>query len=229
MKGIIFDFNGTMFQDSHLHEEAWIHMVKKYSTSEITDEDILHNIHGRTNKEILTYFISEELTNENIADLSEEKEEFYRQLCLNHPDQLKLTTGLIPTLNKLKETAIPITIATATVEKNVDFYFEIFHLDQWFDRTLVVFDDGSFPGKPAPDIFLIAAKKLSLAPEECVVIEDAFSGLTAAKKAKIGKVIAIDAFGKNKQTFIEANLCEDGLIQDFTNIFSLLEEKMPTL
>ena len=53
MKGIIFDFNGTMFQDSHLHEAAWVHMVKKYSKGELTEHDISVNLHGRTNKEIL--------------------------------------------------------------------------------------------------------------------------------------------------------------------------------
>ena len=40
MKGIIFDFNGTMFQDSHLHEEAWVHMVNKYSKGSLSEEDI---------------------------------------------------------------------------------------------------------------------------------------------------------------------------------------------
>ena len=50
MKGIIFDFNGTMFQDSHLHEEAWVHMVNKYSKGSLSEEDILLNLHGRTNK-----------------------------------------------------------------------------------------------------------------------------------------------------------------------------------
>ena len=41
MKGIIFDFNGTMFQDSHLHEEAWVYMVNKYSNGSLREEDIL--------------------------------------------------------------------------------------------------------------------------------------------------------------------------------------------
>ena len=70
MKGIIFDFNGTMFQDSHLHEEAWVHMVNKYSKGSLSEEDILLNLHGRTNKEILNYFISDSLSEEEISKLS---------------------------------------------------------------------------------------------------------------------------------------------------------------
>ncbi|PJN90397.1 HAD family hydrolase [Bacillus sp. mrc49] len=221
MKGIIFDFNGTMFLDSHIHEEAWFYMVKKYSPKAISDTEILLNIHGRTNKEILTHFISKELTNAQIEKMSFEKEAYYRELCLKNKDELKLTNGLVDMLNQLKASGMPITIATATVKENVQFYFDIFQLDQWFDFDKVTFDDGSFPGKPEPDIFIIAAKKLGLLPIECLVIEDAFSGLTAAKKAGIGKIIAIDPFGKNRSLFEEKHLGSDGIITDFTKFFEV--------
>lgn len=145
MKGVIFDFNGTMFQDSHLHEKAWFYMVKKYSPKAISDEDIFVHIHGRTNSEILTYFISGDLTNEEIKRMSFEKEAYYRELCLENKDELKLTKGLIGVLNHLKKSEMPMTIATATVKENVEFYFDVFHLGQWFDFDKVTFDDGSFP------------------------------------------------------------------------------------
>lgn len=127
MKGVIFDFNGTMFQDSHLHEKAWFFMVKKYAPKTISDDDIFVNIHGRTNSEILTYFISGDLTNEEIKKLSFEKEAYYRELCLENKDELKLTKGLTGVLNHLKKSKTPMTIATATVKENVDFYFDVFH------------------------------------------------------------------------------------------------------
>jgi HAD superfamily hydrolase (TIGR01509 family) len=221
MKGIIFDFNGTMFQDSHLHEKAWFFMINKYSSKSITDEEILMNIHGRTNNEILTYFISENLTDQEIGELSFEKEAYYRELCLKNKKELKLTEGLVETLDQLKELGMPLTIATATVKENVEFYFEVFHLADWFDFNNVTFDDGSFPGKPEPNIFIIAAKKLGFEPSECLVIEDAVSGLTAAKKAGIGTIIAIDPFGKNRSLFQEKQLGSGGIITDFTNFFEV--------
>ncbi|MBF5066567.1 HAD family hydrolase, partial [Salmonella enterica subsp. enterica serovar Istanbul] len=92
------------------------------------------------------------------------------------------------------------------VKENVAFYFDIFDLARWFDWDKIVYDDGSFPGKPQPDIFLKAADKLSLAPADCLVIEDAYSGLLAAKRAGIGTIIAIDPFGKNKTVFEQAQL-----------------------
>ena len=213
MKGIIFDFNGTMFQDSHLHEAAWVHMVKKYSKGELTEHDISVNLHGRTNKEILNFFVSDSLTDEEIEKLSYEKEAYYRELCLERPEELKLTNGLTDVLDTLKENNIPRTIATATVKENLDFYFDIFKLGNWFDINKVVYDNGTFPGKPAPDIFLIASSKLGLDPSECLVVEDAFSGIKAARKANIGKIMAIDPFGKNAELFAENNMCKDGLIK----------------
>ena len=72
------------------------------------------------------------------------------------------------------------TIATATVKENVEFYFDVFHLDQWFDFDKVTFDDGA-SRKTGAGYFSHRIGKLGLKPEECLVIEDAFSGLTAAK------------------------------------------------
>ena len=187
MKGIIFDFNGTMFQDSHLHEEAWVYMVNKYSNGSLREEDILLNLHGRTNKEILNFFISDSLSDEEINKLSFEKEAYYRELCLKDSKNLKLTNGLTDVLDALKSQNIPITIATATVKENLEFYFDVFELGKWFDFENLVYDNGTFPGKPSPDIFLIASQKLNLKPENCLVVEDAYSGILAAQKAHIGK------------------------------------------
>lgn len=215
MKGIIFDFNGTMFQDSHLHEKAWIEMIQQYSTNKVSEQEILLNIHGHTNDQILRYFISAELTNTEIQKLSDEKEQYYRELCLQDSTQLVLTSGLEAVLDMFKEKNIPRTIATATGRENLLFYFETFDLAKWFDLENVVYDDGTFEGKPEPDIFLKAAEKIDLLPETCVVIEDAVSGILAADRAKIGKIIAIDPSGKNRLLFQKENLRIDALIENF--------------
>ena len=74
---------------------------------------------------------------------------------------------------------------------NVDFYIDVFNLEKWFDLDKIVYSDGTIPGKPAPDIYLIAAKNLNLAPSKCMVFEDAVSGINAAKSAGIGKIVAV--------------------------------------
>lgn len=216
MKGIIFDFNGTMFQDSDLHEQAWINILEKYTGQTLSQEDIVKNIHGKVNTVILRHFIDKNLTDEEVAALSDEKESIYRNLVESSPQHQKLTTGLLETLAVLKEQKIPMTIASASPQVNMDYYFKKFDLTRWFDPQKVVVDNGTFPGKPAPDIFLIAAKKLGLSPADCLVLEDSYSGLQAAHNAGIGTVVAIDPDHHNRALFTAENLAPDGIIENFT-------------
>lgn len=83
------------------------------------------------------------------------------------------------------------TIATMSEKPNVDFFIEQFKLEKWFDLDKIVYADGTIPGKPAPDIYIKAAEKLRLATKDCIVVEDAVSGIEAARAAGAGKIIAI--------------------------------------
>ena len=83
------------------------------------------------------------------------------------------------------------TIATMSEWDNVKFYIDNFHLEQWFDIDKIVYSNGTIPGKPAPDIFLIAAQKIGLSPSDCIVVEDAIAGIKSASNAGIGRIIAI--------------------------------------
>ena len=75
--------------------------------------------------------------------------------------------------------------------QNVEFYIKEFNLARWFDLDKIVYSNGKIKGKPAPDIYEIAAKNLGLKPKDCIVVEDALSGIESAHSAKIGKIIAI--------------------------------------
>lgn len=220
MKGIIFDFNGTMFLDSDLHEAAWLYLIQKYSAKTMTEEDILKNIHGKTNDVILRHFLSADLSDEELQKLSDEKEAYYRQLVVDSPEHNTFTPGLTNVLDELKAKNIPMTIASASPKVNMDFYFDYLNLDKWFDESKIVYHDGSFPGKPAPDIFLIAAEKIKLAPKDCLVIEDSYSGLQAARNAQIGTIVAIDPFHQHRAIFQAEELAPDGVIEDFSTFSS---------
>ena len=190
-KGIIFDFNGTLFCDSHLHKLAWREYSKRLTGVEFTDEEMIQHMFGRTNEQIIEYAIKKKPSPEMVEEIGQEKEAYYRQMCLDNPETLHLTKGAVEFLDYLKEHNIPRTIATMSDKTNVDFYFETFKLSKWFDYEKVVYADGIIPSKPAPDIYEIAAKNLNLDPQDCIVVEDAISGITSAKEANIGKIIAM--------------------------------------
>lgn len=191
MKAVVFDFNGTMFQDSAIHELAWRKIITKYHGLPLNRGAIDQYLHGRTNQEIINHFITKQKTPKIINQIASEKEALYRSLCSETNRILELVEGLPELLDELVARKIPITIASATTKENMLFYFEVFKLAKWFQFEHVVFDDGQFNSKPAPDIFLLAAQKIRCSPCECLVFEDSISGITAAGRAKIGNIIAI--------------------------------------
>jgi HAD superfamily hydrolase (TIGR01509 family) len=121
----------------------------------------------------------------------DERETYYRGLCLRQGGKFRLSPGAVELLDYLRERGIPRTIATASEKTNVDFFVRELKLGRWFDPARIVYDDLVRPGKPAPDCYLAAAAEIGLAPSRCVVIEDSLSGIRAARAAGTGWVIGL--------------------------------------
>ena len=126
-----------------------------------------------------------------LEKLIQQKEGTYRNLCLAQKDSFKLSPGSITLLNYLKTNNIPRTIATASEISNLNFFFEHLELGNWFDFDRIVYDDGIRPGKPAPDNYLEAAKRIEQLPSDCIVTEDSISGIKSAQNAGIGHIIGL--------------------------------------
>jgi len=215
MKGIIFDFNGTLYWDSQLHYDAWRDFSKIIRGYSFTDEEMREKMFGHTNADIIEYAIGEKPSAEMVEKYGKEKEALYRKRCLLEPDKFKLAPGAVELLDYLKANNIPRTIATMSEWDNVEFYIKHFHLEKWFDLDKITYSDGTIPGKPAPDIFLIAASKLGLEPQDCLVIEDAIAGINSAKNAGIGKIIGIASL--EPVEFYQKIDGLSGIIKDFYN------------
>ncbi|MPQ44602.1 HAD family hydrolase [Clostridium tarantellae] len=213
--GVIFDFNGTLFWDSEKHDIAWKAFSKELRGCELTDGELKKYVHGRTNKLILEYIVGEELDIERANYLASEKERVYRELCIKDKENFKLAPGAVELLDYLKEKDIAINIATASDNNNVGFFIESFNLDKWFDINKIVYDDGNIKSKPNPDIYLKAIEKIGLKSEQCIVFEDAMSGIEAAHRAKVGKVFAIASQHTREELDKLSNV--DYVINDFSN------------
>jgi beta-phosphoglucomutase-like phosphatase (HAD superfamily) len=191
MKGIIFDFNGVLWWDTHIQERSW----REYSTTlrgkPLAVSEMEIHVHGRTNRHTMEYLVNRPLDDARLAQLVEEKESIYRRMCLDEGPGFRLSPGAEELLDGLTAARIPMTIATASGKINLDFFIEHLEIETWFDPSLIAYDDGTYPGKPAPDIYIRAAEKIQLTPGECAVVEDSVSGLTAAYRAGIGTIIAL--------------------------------------
>jgi beta-phosphoglucomutase len=190
-KGVIFDFNGVLLWDGSWHNEVWADYSKKVRGSTFTDDEYENVVNGRGNRDILSYLLGRDVTQDELREHGEAKESAYQNVALSKKDAFTLSPGAVELLNALRANNTAITIGTSAPLYNVRFYFQHLHLDKWFEIEKVSCDDGTVRGKPAPDIYVRAAQKIGVAPEECIVIDDAETGVQAAVAAHIGKIIGL--------------------------------------
>lgn len=213
IQGYIFDFNGTMFFDGAKHDQAWRRYLEERLGRVITREEFMKYAYGRPNHMILEHFFGRKLSDRERVEASREKEAYYRKLCLEDRDSLHLTRGLPGFLDRLKKAGCPLAIASAANKDNMEFYFSVFHLEQWFDWNRVVYDDGILKGKPEPDYFIEAARRLHLLPKACHVFEDSVSGVLAAHRADAGYITAV--YGDSDLNMLMKQKLADAYIRDF--------------
>lgn len=184
MKGVIFDWDGVVIDSSAQHENSW----------ELLAEEIRKPLptghfkagFGKKNQEIIPEILGWSTDPEEIQRLGDRKEELYRKLV--REQGVLVLPGARELLIALKEASIPRSVGSSTPRSNLDALFSATGLGDLFDA--VVCGDDVTNGKPAPDVFLLAAKKLGLAPSDCLVIEDAHVGIEAAHRAGM-KVLAV--------------------------------------
>ena len=129
-------------------------------------------------------------------------------------DELRLKDGVASLLEVTARAAVPRAVASSSMRRLIDAILHRFVLREHFDA--VVSGDSHARPKPAPDIFLEAARQLRVAPEQCVVLEDSLAGVQAARAAKM-RVIAIPE--RERERFVGM---ADAVVSDLTEARSLL-------
>ena len=190
-RAIVFDFNGVLLWDADLQVRSWQALARELRGHEMTEEELATHMHGRPNADVLSYLAARNLAGRELLDLIQRKESLYRQLLLANPGQFVLSPGAQELIEALVLGNVPRTIATSSEITNLNFFIQHLRLARWFDVTRIVYDDGSRPGKPAPDVYLAAAENLHAEPGQCIVVEDAVSGLESAYAAGIGCIIGL--------------------------------------
>jgi len=190
-RAIVFDFNGVLLWDADLQVKSWQAFARELRGYEMTEEELAKHMHGRPNADVLSYLAARNLAGQESFDLIQRKEALYRELLLANPRQFVLSPGTQELIEALVSGNVPRTIATSSEITNLSFFIQHLRLDRWFDVTKIVYDDGSRPGKPAPDVYLAAAKNIHTEPGQCIVVEDSISGLESGYVAGIGCIIGL--------------------------------------
>lgn len=196
-KGVIFDFNGTLFFDNPKHILAWSKISQDIRHHGIDEEELHEHINGVPNNKVVEYMFGGTCDPSEMEKYSQLKEEYYRQFCKEDQATFHLVKGAEEYFDYLKESNIPFTIASASIKPNIDFFVESFHLDKWIESSRIVYDDGTYENKIA--MFKKAAHNIGVKIQDCLIIEDSVSGITNAYKAGCHNIVVVDSANKKEE------------------------------
>jgi len=174
--GYIFDLDGTLIDSMPLHYRAWNEAMRRAGLPQELDEDFFYSLAGVPARRVTELFARRYGRRFGDARILREKEALFAAL--------QADARLIkPTVEFARRVAAthPVAIASGGPRRVVRQSLEISGLRPLF--PIVVTADDVAHGKPAPDMFLLAARRMKVAPERCLVFEDAEPGIRAAKAA----------------------------------------------
>jgi beta-phosphoglucomutase len=180
-RALLFDLDGTLIDSMPLHHEAWRRWFRQQGLP--FDEDgFFEATAGRSNDEILRDVFPQAGAAERLA-MAEAKEALYRAEAAR---SLKLIAGAETVLAAARQDGLKLAICTAAPPGNMRVAFERFGLQTRVDAVTSPAD--GLRGKPHPDIFEEAARRLGVAAHDCLVFEDAPLGVEAARRAGMDAV-----------------------------------------
>jgi beta-phosphoglucomutase len=183
-RAVIFDIDGTIVDNMHLHAEAFARFAEHHGLPPLTTEDRAR-LDGRRNSEIFPILFKRDVSRDEWQTYEHEKEGLYRELSRGRLLPMK---GLHLLIDRLRDEQIPVALATSAPKLNVEHTLAELDLADAF--PIIVRGDEVARGKPAPDVFLEAARRLGVDPDGCLVFEDAPMGIEAAQAAGM-RVVAL--------------------------------------
>jgi HAD superfamily hydrolase (TIGR01509 family) len=183
-RAVIFDIDGTIVDNMHLHAEAFAVFAERHGLPPLTSDDRAR-LDGRRNSEIFPILFKRDVPRDEWMAYEHEKEGLYRDLSRG---RLAPLNGLHDLIDRLKQDGIPMALATSAPKLNVEH--TLAELDLGGAFPVIVRGDEVARGKPAPDVFLEAARRLGVDPAGCLVFEDAPMGIEAAQAAGL-RVVAL--------------------------------------
>ncbi|MEH3112590.1 HAD family hydrolase [Pedobacter terrae] len=177
-KAFLFDLNGTMINDMEYHTLAWYSIMTEDLGADLDYASVKKEMYGKNHEVLERVFGKDKFSPEEVEQLSVEKEKRYQAGYLPH---LALIAGLDDFLARAKAAQIPMAIGSAAIPFNIDFVIDGLNIRHYLD-AIVSADDVQM-SKPDPETFLKAAAALGVAPDDCLVFEDAPKGVESALNA----------------------------------------------
>ena len=210
-RAVLWDMDGTLVDSAEYHWQAWRDTMAREGFP-ITHEQFLATF-GQRNDSILQQWLGENATSPLIQQIGEAKEELYRQIVCDRG--LAPLPGALEWVELLQQKGWRQAVASAAPLANIETILAVLQATECFQA--IVSAEDVHRGKPDPEVFLVAASKLGVTPEHCIVVEDAQHGVEAARAAGM-KSIGVSQNGKH----LPANLVVQSLNLLNANAFNTL-------
>lgn len=174
---VLWDLDGTLVDSEEYHWRAWRDTMAAEGVS-ITREQFLATF-GQRNDSIVPQLLGTRADPERVRRIGDAKEVCYRRLV--REGGLSPSPGAAERVKRLKDEGWLQAIASSAPRLNVEVVLEVLGFTDHFQAIVSAEDVRA--GKPDPEVFLVAASRLRVPPERCIVVEDAPAGIEAARRA----------------------------------------------
>lgn len=199
-KAVIWDLDGTLINSVNHHWDAWREVMAAENIT-LTFDDFVADF-GKRNDEILLGRIDPNMSETEVARISLAKEEAYRRFM--RAKGLVLLPGAETWLRQLKADGWRQALGTSAPQGNIDAAFDVLGIAEFFDA--IMSSEQVKAGKPSPDVFLAAAERMDVSPEDCIVVEDAPAGVEAARRAGMKSVGVLTTHDELKADWVFTSL-----------------------
>ena len=180
-QAVIFDVDGVLTDSYQPHFRAWQRLFAEIEVA--FDEDQFRGTFGRTNADIFSELFPGGLSDERICALGDRKEFLYREILR---EQFEPMPGAVELIDVLHEAGFALGVGSSGPPENIELTLEMLGRAENFAAVVTGIDVTR--GKPDPQVFLLAAERLGLAPQACAVVEDAPQGIEAANRAGMASI-----------------------------------------
>jgi len=195
-QGVIWDVDGTLVDTAGLHFQAWTELCRAFDRP-LTFADFAATF-GQRNPEILGKLFGTRFNDAEVAELGDRKEVLYRAAARRG---VSLLPGVRALLEGLHAAGLRQAIGSSAPRENIDLIIDLTDTGPFFDAVVSMEDTKR--GKPDPQVCLVAAERLQVMPQQCVVVEDAPSGVQAAKAGGM-KCIGVTFVGPHLETSLRS-------------------------
>ena len=175
-EALIFDMDGTMVDSMPWHSQSWVAFCRQHGI-QMEAAEILARTTGRTGVECMAEVLGRPLDEPEALAFVHEKEAIYRALFAA---EFREVAGFTAFARQAAGRGLKLAVGTAGDRHNIAFVMSRLGMDPL--PLAIVGGDEGLSGKPTPAIFLEAARRIGVAPEHCIVFEDAPFGIEAARR-----------------------------------------------